>query len=58
MKQQLNLAYKEAISVEAASADAAIRSKEELARLQKECDLGWQRTATAGSAVTVLWKEI
>lgn len=58
MKEQLDLACEKARSVDAANADAAIRSMGELARLQKKCDLIRQRTATAESAVTVLLKKL
>lgn len=56
MEEQLDLACEKAISVEAASAEATVRFKGELARLQRECNLSRQRMATAGIVVTILHK--
>lgn len=56
--EQLNLACEKVISVEATSAEAAIRSNGELARLHKKCNLSPQSTATAKNEVTVLHKTL
>lgn len=56
VEKQLDCVPAKVTSVEAASAEAAVQSKEELAYLQKECDLSRQSTATAESSVTVLHK--
>lgn len=52
------MARKGAISIEAASAKAAVRSKKTCTRLVKECDSNRQLLDTAKSAVTVLHEEL
>lgn len=54
MAEQLNLACYKAETVDVTSADAAAKSKGELARLQKKFDSSQKRTAIAGCAVKVL----
>lgn len=58
MEKQLDLVPTEVTSVEAVSAEAAVRSMGELSCLLNECKLSWQRVATAESAVTVLHMEL
>lgn len=58
VEEQLDLARGNFTSVEASKSKAVSRSKKDLARLQKECDLNRPRTASAESAVTVPNKEL
>lgn len=58
VEKLLDLACEKVISVETTSIEAVVRSKIELARLQKECTSSRQHTATTESAVTVLHKEV
>lgn len=58
VEEHLNGAFDKAIRVEVARTEAAVRSKGEFARLQKECDLCRQRTASVESEVTVLHKKV
>lgn len=58
VEEQLYLASEKVASVEVTSAGAAGRTNGELARVQKECDLGGRRTAIAKSAAKVLHMEL
>lgn len=58
MKEQLDLAREKAVSLEAASSKNVVQFKEELARLQMECDLSRTYMMSAGSAGTVLHREL
>lgn len=53
-EEQLDLFREEATSIKVASAETAVRSKEELASLQKQYDISRQRVAKAKRSVTVL----
>lgn len=57
VKKQLSLAREMVTSIEAARADAAVTSKEDLERLRKKLDLSQQHKIIFKSAVTVLHQE-
>lgn len=58
VNEHLGMAHEKITRVEAAGDEAAVRSKGELARSQKECNCRLQRTSATKSSVTNLQKKL